>query len=153
MRAQSTWFLMELLERVTLSSNRNRSKNLSGFGLCRNFSNHQQPMKKDHFTVSPLRFPSQGLTEDGVTMTGFFFQRKLTFLLCESSDVHLVFERFPRYKERGSAKSYWALNNFTITNRDQKNDHLFIILRIILFHCVHEMWSFVCLEEMSSLNI
>ena len=82
-----------------------------------------------------------------------FFQRKLTLLLWESSDVHLVFERFPRYEERGSAKSYWALNHFTTTNRDQKNDHLFIILRIILFHCVHEMWSFVCLEEMSALNI
>lgn len=113
---------MRLLECVWLCfSNKNRSKYLSGLGLCLKFSNHKQPMKKGSCHLSSLRCIWQGLTvARRRNNDDWVFQRKLTVLLCESWDAHLVFERLPRYEERHSAKSYCALNNFNATNRDQK---------------------------------
>lgn len=46
--------------------------------------------------------------------------------LRESSDVHLVFERLPRYEERHWTKTDCVLNNFTTTNRDKKWPSIYI---------------------------
>lgn len=111
-------------------------------------------MKKGRITVSSLRFLSQGLIEARTwDDADWAFQRQLFMLLCARFEVHVAFERLPRYEERHSAKSYCVLNNFTATHRGKNNDHLFIFLRILLFHCIHKMWSLECLEEISSLNI